>query len=191
MSNFVNTAVGAVVGKVAGVWGDVREGVASAWKGIRDTADSWASSVVNFIHTAFTSLPEKLEGVGKKAGTALANALKAAVNAVIGAWNGFSIPSVSVMGKQVTPEVNFPNLPLLARGGITRGPSIAGEAGPEAVIPLGSSAQNRMDRARVLGELGGFGGIQIHIHDTGDPEATAQKVAMILSSRRLLIGGAF
>jgi len=35
-----------------------------------------------------------------------------------------------------TKDLGLPEMPLMAKGGITKGPTIAGEAGPEAVIPL-------------------------------------------------------
>lgn len=188
VSNITNT-IDDVIGKVRGVWNSVRTGLADAWGTIRSSAVSWAGNVRNAIVGALDDLPGKLKALGAAAGAALANALKAAVNAVISRWNGFSIPAVSVAGKQVTPKIDFPDLPLLARGGITRGPSIAGEAGPEAVIPLGGSMQNRRDAARVMGQIG-MGGMHVTINGAADPEAVARRVAFILGGSRLRMGGA-
>ena len=84
----------------------------------------------------------------------------------------------------------IPSIPRFARGGITNGISIAGEAGREAVVPLGSTAREIADRARVMQQAGLNGGVTINVHsESGDPEAIAQRVAKILSSRRVTVGG--
>lgn len=96
---------------------------------------------------------------------ALAGLLKAPINAVISIINGvinninglgITIPDwVPVIGGQGF-SINIPNIPLLARGGFTNGPSIAGEAGREAVISFlpGVRAANIatwMQAGRMLG----------------------------------------
>lgn len=49
-------------------------------------------------------------------------------------------------------------LPKMASGGILTAPAvIAGEAGPEAVVPLGNTATNRSDRAKVMAAAGLYG----------------------------------
>jgi phage-related protein len=68
-----------------------------------------------------------------------------AINSLIYAWNGlnFTVGGGSFLGKQLpslsmgTPDL--PAIPYLAAGGIVTRPTLAmiGEAGPEAVIPLG------------------------------------------------------
>jgi hypothetical protein len=69
--------------------------------------------------------------------------ITAPFNAIIDHWNGlhFHLPGVSVFGHAVIPDIDIgtPNLPRLATGGIVTRPTLAliGEAGPEAVVPLG------------------------------------------------------
>lgn len=84
----------------------------------------------------------------------VANSAIRAFRSVFGAWNDFSVrfPGVEVMGRQIVPAftIDTPNIPLpstisiprLARGGVVTSPTLAliGEAGPEAVIPLGRGA---------------------------------------------------
>jgi hypothetical protein len=80
-----------------------------------------------------------------------ANAIKSPINAVLKAWNSISltiptikIPSIKVGKHKIGggsfggQTISFPNVPLLAQGGIVDQPTLAllGEAGPEAVIPL-------------------------------------------------------
>ena len=189
----VSTGADAIKLVLSTAWGLVKTVAVKAWDGISDGIVAVVRALPGAIAGALGSLDDKMKSIGSAAGSALANALKGAVNAVVGAWNGFSIPAVSVLGKEVTPAVNFPDLPYLARGGITKGPSIAGEAGPEAVIPLGASARAASDRARVMREAGltsnGFQLVQ-HIHTNSDVEATARRVVFeLLGSRRTLIGG--
>lgn len=80
----------------------------------------------------------------------LGNLAKAPLNGVIGAINsvingingmGFEIPDwVPVVGGKAF-SINIPNIPMLATGGFTTGPSIAGEAGMEAVISFDRSVR--------------------------------------------------
>ncbi|NFR78832.1 phage tail tape measure protein [Clostridium botulinum] len=75
------------------------------------------------------------------------NVAKAPINAVIGLINGAiaGINSISIDIPDWVPSwagggkhfgASIPEIPLLAKGGITNGVSIAGEEGSEAVIPL-------------------------------------------------------
>lgn len=49
---------------------------------------------------------------------------------------GFKVGKVISMSASVSPKGSGGQMPKMADGGITTGPSIAGEAGPEAVVPL-------------------------------------------------------
>ena len=80
-------------------------------------------------------------------------AVKGAVNHILGfinkmidAWNSitFTVPTVTIpfvgtFGGMSFSVSQIPRIPLLAEGGIVTGPTLAllGEAGPEAIIPLG------------------------------------------------------
>lgn len=68
--------------------------------------------------------------------------VKGPINAVIGAINGIHVtaPDWPVLGDLAGKEFGF-NIPMLAKGGFTNGPSIAGEAGTEAVISFQRSAR--------------------------------------------------
>lgn len=175
--------------KTSEIWGAIKSRAASAWDGLRDNIVNIAKAIPGAVVSALSSIDDKLGALGRSAGAAFASALKGAINAVIGAWNGLSIPGFKVSlpgGKSVGIDgVSLPNLPTFARGGITNGPSIAGEAGREAVIPLGSSRQNAVDRGRVMGELGmGGAPMEVHIHC-----ATGMDPAMQSFVSRLANGG--
>lgn len=65
------------------------------------------------------------------------NAVKGLLNGAIGKINAALEFKISLpLGKSIT--INPPDIPLLAKGGIVTGPTLAviGEAGPEAVVPL-------------------------------------------------------
>ena len=100
----------------------------SVWQSTKDGCAAMTSSVTSLFSTAFSAIPSILK--------APINAAISLINSAINAINsiGFTIPDwVPGMGGK-TFAVNVPNIPMLAAGGFTTGPSIAGEAGQEAVI---------------------------------------------------------
>lgn len=72
------------------------------------------------------------------------NSVIATINGVIGGINscGFTIPDwVPVLGGKAF-NLNIPEIPMFAEGGFTSGPSIAGEAGTEAVISFDKAVRS-------------------------------------------------
>lgn len=145
---------------IRGDWGAAWEGIKSTFKGI------W-ENMKNFVGDIW-------EAIGGK--------VKAGINGVIDQINGFinglndklgktkiEVGGVSVGGWQI------PNIPKLAAGGIVNSPTLAmiGEAGPEAVVPLGKGG-------------GGLGG-GVNIYVTGN-EILTDESAMSLAEK---IGNAF
>ena len=105
----------------------------------------------------------------------IANPIIGIINVVISAINGllramnaisFGIAPVKVLGKTVIPGFTFdpfnfgmiPKIPKLAEGGIVRSPTLAmlGEAGPEAVVPLGRGGMGGGVTINILGPTYGF-----------------------------------
>lgn len=82
------------------------------------------------------------EGLGALIKTPL-NAVISIINKAISGINGLglTIPGwvPAIGGKSFS--INIPEIPMLAKGGFTNGPSIAGEAGTEAVISFQRSAR--------------------------------------------------
>lgn len=139
-------------------------GIRSRFMSAMTTARNWARDRINDIVAFMRALPGRLVGLAASAGTAILNGLGQGlsslgsrlvswiltpvravirkVNGVIGAINGaltFSIDThIPGVGK-VGSSVNIPQIPMLAKGGVVNGPTLAmiGEAGPEAVVPLG------------------------------------------------------
>jgi hypothetical protein len=109
--------------------------------------DNW-DDILNF----FRDLPGKIAGFLSGVFDIITTPYVQAFNFVKGIWNDFArgwnnlhltLPEIDThipgVGKIGGERIDFPNLPTLARGGIVTGPTLAliGEAGPEAVIPLG------------------------------------------------------
>lgn len=130
---------------LTGRWGE-------AWQALKKIVDGVWDAIVGVVRNAVTNvIPTILAGLGQAvasvAGSAfdgLKESFRAAINWIIDKWNDFKIPGVEILGKQVTPEINFPNLPRFHQGGIVPGrpgqevPAIL-EAG-ERVIPANRAA---------------------------------------------------
>jgi hypothetical protein len=107
---------------------------------------SWGNSVVDW----FFNLPKRIGEAMAGLASILAGVFKSAFNAVISVINraigGLNSIRVSIPGwvpgiGGASFGINLPTIPLLAQGGVITKPTLAllGEAGPEAVVPLGGS----------------------------------------------------
>lgn len=146
------------------------------------------TGVTNFISGVFTgNWRQAWEGVKqifKTVFEALATLVKLPMNAVISLINKaisginaikIELPDwVPLLGGKKFGPLNIPTLPMLARGGFTNGPSIAGEAGREAVISFQKSerAKNIGTWAKA-GEMLGIGGREIKQITAGSQQPTA------------------
>lgn len=162
VASAIKGAIDDVVGKVAAVWASVRTGIATAWQAIVTTATGWAGKVVSGIVGGLNDIIGKLGSIGSSAGKALAEGIRTAINGIISKWNGltFTLPKISLPDKLGGGSVGgqsfgTPDIPMLAKGGIAYGPTLAGVGeypgaggNPEVIAPL--------DRLRSL--LGGSGG---------------------------------
>lgn len=135
---FVMPAVGFLVTNVIG-------GIKSVIRGLLTTF----GGIIDFITGVFTGnwskawggIKDIFGGIFESLGGLVKTPLNIVISIINGAINGinkigFKIPDwvPFIGGKDF--KVNIPKLPLLARGGFTNGPSIAGEAGTESVIPI-------------------------------------------------------
>lgn len=118
--------------------GTIWENIKLAFNGVIDFisnafAGNWSGAWQNIIQI-FTGIFGSIGAIAK----APLNAVISLINTAIGGINSLSldIPDwVPLVGGQHF-GLSIPQLPMLAKGGITNGVSIAGEAGPESVIPL-------------------------------------------------------
>lgn len=127
-------------------WDTIKE----KFTAVKDWIGDRISDVVEF----FRGMPGRLSAAAGDLFGWVKDSFKGAINAVIGFWNGlafpsktFNIPKIHIPGTNkdigggsfTVGGWNLPDIPYLAEGGIVRSPTLAmiGEAGPEAVVPLG------------------------------------------------------
>lgn len=128
--------IGLAVLFIARNWDKIKAGASRA----KDWIVGKFTALVGFVR----SLPGKISGAASGMWDGIKNAFKSAINWIIGKWNGlsFGIPSVDThikgIGKIGGFSLGTPDIPLLAKGGLLTEPTlnVAGEAGPEAVVPL-------------------------------------------------------
>lgn len=150
----VTAALAAVKLSLSTSWAAIKTAASTAWNGFKDLIGDAIGAVPGLARAALGGLGGLLADVGANAGAKFAGAIKAAINAVLSQIRSFRLPSVKIGKKRIGGGRPFAGLPSFARGGITDGISIAGEDGPEAIIPLGRSSRNRSDRERVIREAG-------------------------------------
>ena len=137
LGNIVSTVFGAISTVVQAI-GQVFQGVFSAIGGIIDGICAAFQGMADIIAGVFSGLVEIVK--------APINAVISLVNMAIRAINGIGITIPDWVPGIGGARLGFsiPEIPMLAKGGFTDGPSIAGEAGREAVISFDKSvrAQN-------------------------------------------------
>lgn len=120
------------------------------WDKIKDGAKKavkWVTDKFGGLVTFFKSLPAKITSAVSSIWDGFKSGFVGMVNFLIDAWNAIdfgihiSIPDwiPVVGGKGINIDDILPDIPRLAMGGIVTSPTLAliGEAGPEAVVPLG------------------------------------------------------
>jgi phage-related protein/acid phosphatase family membrane protein YuiD len=126
----------------ANIPGEVTAAIRGAVNAVAGFADNAFRAAKSIGAALFDGIKDGFAGVDG----ALVRIFKGAVNAVIGAWNAFKIPGFHIhvnLPKPIpdinfdTPDISFPNIPFLARGGSLRAGqlSVVGERGPELFAP--------------------------------------------------------
>ena len=144
ISGIVKTVLAVIRGDWEGAWDAIR--------GIGGTAWSWLTGTIQNLAHTWSKIWDSIAGKVSAVWEGIKATIRAGVNGVIGAinrfiaaWNSISIrvpsveiPLVGTVGGFSMGLPNIPQIPMLAEGGIVRGPTLAmiGERGPEAVVPL-------------------------------------------------------
>lgn len=174
ISAFMSIASVVVPAVLAGIE-VLSSGILTIVQGVQTTFQG----IIDFITGVFTGNWEQawqgVQDIFKGAFEALAGLIKTPINAVISLINnaisginglGLDIPDwvPGIGGKKFS--INIPEIPMLAKGGFTNGPSIAGEAGTEAVISFqqGVRAQN-IDTWMQAGKMLGVGNQPVELAD--------------------------
>ena len=146
----------------SGMWGKLKKGAKDAWAGIKDVF----STVANFFGDIFSKAWKKVKDIFSTGGKifdgikdGIVDAFKTIVNAIITGinkvvalpfkginWALNKIKSIEILGLKPfdwIDTISVPQIPKLAKGGITNGATLAeiGEAGREMVLPLEANTQ--------------------------------------------------
>ena len=146
----------------SGMWGKLKKGAKDAWAGIKDVF----STVANFFGDIFSKAWKKVKDIFSTGGKifdgikdGIVNAFKTIVNAIITGinkvvalpfkginWALNKIKNIEILGLKPfdwIDTISVPQIPKLAKGGITNGATLAeiGEAGREMVLPLEANTQ--------------------------------------------------
>lgn len=136
------------------------DGLSSAIEGVKAIFEG----VITFI----TGIFDTLGALFKTPINAVISLINKAISGINGL--GLKIPDwVPIIGGK-NFSINIPQIPMLAKGGFTSGPSIAGEAGTEAVISFQRSV--RRDNLKTWAKAGELLGVKpVELKDPGDPPA--------------------
>ena len=172
---------------ISGVWSSIKETAGTTWAAIGESISTATQSTRTWLEGAWSAiagfLGDTWEGIKRTAGDiwkGIANTVIGFINKIIDAVNGmvrqmnrikFSVPDwVPVIGgKSWGFDLNtIDNIPMLAKGGIVTGPTLAmvGERGPEAVIPL-SAGGGFIDTLADAIERGSYAGTVAGIRVAG------------------------
>ena len=146
----------------SGMWGKLKKGAKDAWSGIKDVF----STVANFFGDIFSKAWKKVKDIFSTGGKifdgikdGIVDAFKTIVNAIITGinkvvalpfkginWALNKIKNIEILGLKPfdwIDTIDVPQIPKLAKGGITNGATLAeiGEAGREMVLPLEANTQ--------------------------------------------------
>ena len=152
---------------------------AGAWAAIKEKFAGWAS----FWSGLWSGIKEKFGSIGTSIAGAISSTLKAGLNGVISQIENVINGGIGLINGAITlanllPGVNVGkldriNLPRLAEGGVLRGAQtvIAGEAGPEAIIPL-DRLFDEMHKMTEKMSGGTGGGIVVNVYGGNADAAT-------------------
>jgi hypothetical protein len=153
-----------------------------------ETGASWVKSKWNDLVGWFKSIPGRISSALRGMWDGLKQGFKDAVNFVIRGWNNlsFTIGGGSIMGVDI-PSITLgtPNIPYLATGGVTTGPTMAmiGEGREnEAVLPL-SKLNGMLNAARVQGVNGQGGSQRLVVDVTGSDEDMKRLIRRIVKTQ--------
>lgn len=167
IKGLVDVFMGVFTGDWDRAWGGVKQIVESVWNGIKESISTAITGIKNLAplmkeagEALLGALWDGMKGVGGKLeeviesiGKGIANGVIAVLNAAIQSINDHIPDKIALTGLPDIdlPDNPIPTIPALAAGGIVMRPTLAliGEAGPEAVIPLGKG--------------GGVGGVTVVI----------------------------
>lgn len=144
VAGFFSTKVAQIKAVFAGIAGWFGSIFANAWNAIKSKFAAWGS----FWGGLWNTVKSKFSAIGTSIGNAISGAVKSGINRVISRVESVINGAIGIINKAINlinkipgvkvGKVSYMSLPRLAKGGVLNGAQtvIAGEAGPEAIIPL-------------------------------------------------------
>ena len=161
VNNYIASVIAGIIQHFVNLWGKIKDGAKSAVEGVKNIF----GSITSFFGGIITKIISFFTSVGQKVGDAIGRAFKSAINGVLKAIESILNTPIRAINGLISaintlPGVNMKklstiSLPRLAQGGIVNNPGpgvmmgsyIAGERGPEAVIPLDDQTLDRLGNA--------------------------------------------
>lgn len=153
-----------ITGTFEGIPKKIKGYFADTWQGIKDTFTGWAK----FWSGLWDTMKKKIGNIASGIKEGVIDGIKAGINGALSLVENIVNSGIRLINKAIKlanklPGVNVGyveelDLPKLAKGGVLRGAQtvIAGEAGPEAIIPLDRLfAQMDKMAAQISGNAGG------------------------------------
>lgn len=178
------------------LWDSIKKKVATvvaAFKTAKDTiVKAWQDLPTTF-RNIWNSIGTGLKNIGTKIGNAVTGAIKSGINGVIQTIENIINKAIDLINKAIKlanklPGVNVGyvdklHLQKLAKGGVLTSAQavIAGEAGPEAIIPLDKLFAQMDKMAEQIS--GGSGGVIVNVYGTEGQSITDLAAAV---ERRLI-----
>ena len=154
----------------------------NAWKSIKIAFTGWGE----FWSGLWTEIKDKFKSIGSNISIAISTSIKGGLNKLLSALESKLNHVVVTINKIITGinkytplnigTIGAVQLPRLAKGGVLNGAQmvIAGEAGPEAIIPL-DKLFAQMDKMAAQISAGPAGGVTINIYQ--QPGQSAHELA--------------
>ena len=169
-------------GEIRDKFNDAKTKIVSAWQNLPET-----------FRKIWDNIGTGLKNIGSKIGNAVTGAIKSGINGVIQTIENIINKAIALINSAIRlanklPGVNVGyvdklNLPRLAKGGVLTGAQtvIAGEAGPEAIIPLDKLFAQMDKMAEQISS--GSGGVIVNVYGTEGQSITDLAAAV---ERRLI-----
>lgn len=171
---------------VSAVWSGIKEGVRNGFSAVIDIIRSIPGRIADLagrfatagkgLITAFVNGMKGAGGLVSDIAGNVWSAVKGLLNDAISKINSALEFEISLPGPNI--NINPPNIPYLAKGGIVSKPTLAviGEDGPEAVVPLGKKNAPRGG----ISFGGGGDTFNINVYGALDPVAVGKQIEKVL-----------
>ena len=181
----ISTAAQGVVIGVQNAWSDLKGLASSLWGGFKDTAQSIWDSLVDKAKSFASGVVDAIKG----AWSGLSSVLTAPFSGLSGLIDSLSSKLGGLISKASSTASSIRSkMPTFASGGFTSGPSIAGEAGTEAVISF--DPRYRADNLRYWERAGDLLGVDYdRLSLSGGSYSTSTNVGGVTFAPNITITG--